>query len=214
MLTVTNARKRLGGRGVLDGVDLSCAAGDIVVIRGPNGSGKSTLLRAISGVLDLDAGDVVIAGHHLRSEPEQAKQRLGYAPDGLESLPDLRAVELLALVRALRSLPAALEGDEAEWRARLGFEDVAPRRLLSLSFGQRKRVALVAALSGSPEVLLLDEPSSGLDAEATATLVELILKGQRRGRCHVIATNDGDFAARLGGRLHRFQAGRLLPDPG
>ncbi len=211
MLTVTNARKRLGARAVLDGVDLSCAAGDVALIRGPNGSGKSTLLRAISGVLELDGGDVVIAGHPLRRAPERAKEHLGYAPDGLESLPDLRAGELLSLVRALRSLPAELTGDEAEWHARLGFADLAPRRLLSLSFGQRKRVALVAAHSGSPALLLLDEPSSGLDAEAVATLVELIREGRSRGRCHVITTNDGDFAARLGGTLHLFRDGRLLP---
>jgi ABC-type multidrug transport system ATPase subunit len=210
MLTVMDARKRLGARAVLDGVNLSCTAGEVALIRGPNGSGKSTLLRAISGVLDLDAGDVVIAGHSLRREPERAKEHLGYAPDGLESLPDLRAGELLSLVRALRSLPARLEGDEAEWHSRLGFEDLAQRRLLSLSFGQRKRVALVAALSGSPALLLLDEPSSGLDAEAVTTLVDLILKGRSRGRCHVITTNDGDFGARLGGTLHLFRGGRLL----
>jgi ABC-type multidrug transport system ATPase subunit len=211
VLSVTNARKRLGARAVLDGVDLSCDVGEVAVIVGPNGCGKSTLLRAISGVLDLDAGEVVIAGHSLRREAARAKEQLGYAPDGLESLPDLRAGEFLSLVRSLRSLPAALEGDEAEWYERLGFADVAPQRLLSLSFGQRKRVGLVAALSGSPRLVLLDEPSSGLDAEALDTLVDLIAIGQRRGRCHVITTNDVDLAARVGGRRHLFHAGRLSP---
>src|SRR5688500_14736399 len=95
VLAVVNARKRLGARAVLDGVELRCAAGDIAVILGPNGSGKSTLLRATAGALDLDAGDVVIAGHSLRHEPARAKEQLGYAPDGLEALPDLRASELL-----------------------------------------------------------------------------------------------------------------------
>jgi len=210
VLAVTNARKRLGARAVLDGVELRCEAHDIAVIQGPNGSGKSTLLRAISGALDLDAGDVVIAGHSLRREPTLAKERLGYAPDGLETLPDLRASELLALVRGLRSLRAALTGDEAEWHERLGFSELAPRRVLALSFGQRKRALLVAAISGSPPLLLLDEPSSGLDASGVEALVELIRLGQQRGRCHVITTNDAELAARIGGRRHEFHEGRLV----
>lgn len=211
MLSVTHAKKRLGARAVLDGVDLCCAAGEIALVLGQNGSGKSTLLRAAAGIFDLDAGSIEIAGHSLRGQPTLAKSKLGYAPDGLEALPDLRASEYLSLVRGLRSLPVGpLAPTELEWRERLGIAELAGQRLHSLSFGQRKRVALAAALSGSPPLLLFDEPSSGLDPTGVDALAELIRKGQRAGHCHVITSNDAAFMARVGGTRHHVRGGRLV----
>ena len=210
MLDVSRALKLLGGRAVLDRLDLCCVGGEIAVVSGANGCGKSTLLRAISGVFEIDAGEISIGGHSLRHEPRLAKAELGYAPDGLDALPDLRAGEFVALIRGLKSLPGgSLPSLELEWRERLGFAELSGRRLSSLSFGQRKRTLLCAAQSGAPELLLLDEPSSGLDPEGVDHLVELIRSGQRAGRCHVITTNDDEFAVRVDGKRHWFQSGVL-----
>jgi ABC-2 type transport system ATP-binding protein len=165
----------------------------------------------LCGIIEPDAGDIVIGGHSLRSEPMLAKAQLGYAPDGAGALPDLLVSEFIALVRALKSLPVAPAAGELSWRERLGVLELWHQRIRSLSFGQQKRVAIVAALAGSPRVLLLDEPTNGLDTTAVANVVELIEERRRAERVHVIATNDIELVERVGGSRLLLAAGRAMP---
>lgn len=208
MLALRNVSKVLGGRAVLDGIDLDAAAGEVVVVRGENGSGKSTLLRVIAGIVPVDGGDISVAGRSLRRQPSEVKARLGYVPDGLEALPDLRASELVALVRGLKGLPREAPDSERLWRERFGFGQIAARRVHALSLGQRRRVALIAALAGWPELLLLDEPSSGLDPGAVGLLLELIESRRSAGCTHVVTTNDPELERALGGTSYQLSAGR------
>jgi ABC-type multidrug transport system ATPase subunit len=209
VLSVRGLDKCLAGRWVLSGLELDLDAGQTAVVLGPNGSGKSTLLRVLSGLLDAERGDIVIAGHSLAAQPIRAKAELGYLPDGLEALPDLRVSELVQLVRALRSLPERLSELEVGWRERLGVDDMWPQRLRTLSFGQRKRVALACALCGDPALLLLDEPSNGLDAAALELVIELLEERRRRGKSQLLCSNDRQFAARVGGACYALASGRL-----
>jgi ABC-type multidrug transport system ATPase subunit len=211
VLSVRGLYKRLGGKRVLEGVELELGGGETAVVLGPNGSGKSTLLRVLCGWLDADSGDVTVAGHALGRQPARAKSELGYLPDGLEALPDLRVSELVQLVRALKALPARVPDAEAIWQRRLGVGDVWPERLRSLSFGQRKRVALACALCGDPALLLLDEPSNGLDPAAVDLVIELLAERGRAGKSQLVASNDLEFAKRVGGAGYRLAAGRLEP---
>lgn len=216
MLKLTDVHKSLGGRPVLAGVDLTAAPSDIVIVSGPNGAGKSTLLRVTCGLLDLGRGEVSVCGCSLRREPRKAKGLLGYVPDGQEALPDLLASELVALVRSLKpgpdGGPASLDD---EWKERLGVTAFWSQRLGALSFGQRKRLALLAALCGSPWLLLLDEPTNGLDAQGVELIRQLLAERQRAERVTVLATNDAGFASALPGRHCRLDHGRLveLPSP-
>lgn len=203
---------------MLDGLQLACAPGEVYAVLGENGAGKSTLLRVLCGMLEPERGTVLIQGHELTGGGVAARRHLGYVPDGTESLPDLSLREFVALVRSLKQLPvdAAAELELASRRERLGLEQAWHQRLATLSFGQRKRACLLAALLGDPWLLILDEPSNGLDPSGVAKVLELIAERQARDQATLLATNDLAFtrqlAAALGSALHcqRLRDGQLL----
>ena len=203
LLTMTAIRKRLGARLVLDGVDLTCPPGALALVLGANGAGKSTLLRIAAGILEPDAGAVHVAGRPLTTA--SARAALGYTPDTADAFPDLSVRELLALVGALKR--AAQPPDAL--RDRLGLAPVWHQRLRTLSFGQVKRTWLLAALVGDPPLLILDEPSNGLDPAGAADLADLLRERAAVGHAALIATNDAAFADRLGGARHHLTDARL-----
>ncbi len=183
----------------------------MVVLTGENGSGKTTLLRIISGMIEPSRGAVQICGHSLAKQANEAKRHLGYVPDGLEALPELLVSEFIALVEVLKARSTRLQVDPV-WRERLGVHQTLGQRLRSLSFGQKKRVALLAALIGTPELLILDEPSNGLDPAGVDLIRELIEERRRAGaqtRDEVPAfhprqrVDKGALRARMAPRGHR-----------
>jgi ABC-type multidrug transport system ATPase subunit len=118
--------------------------------------------------------------------------------------------ELLALVRALKDLPRRItsEQERSEWN-RLGLELLLGQRLSVLSFGQRKRALTAAAIAGDPWLLVLDEPSNGLDPGGANLMLELIAERRARGQATLLASNDGPFVARVAGSNHFLERGRL-----
>ncbi|MBL9103766.1 MAG: ATP-binding cassette domain-containing protein [Myxococcales bacterium] len=134
-----------------------------------------------------------------------ARRALGYAPDTADAFPDLAVRELLALVTAMKRAP--LPPDDL--RDRLGLAPIWHQRLRTLSFGQVKRTYLFAALVGDPALLVLDEPSNGLDPDGARTVADLLRERAAAGRAALVSTNDAAFAARLDGAVLRLHAGRL-----
>jgi ABC-type multidrug transport system ATPase subunit len=205
---------------VLDGLELACAPGEVCAVLGENGAGKSTLLRVLCGMLEPERGTVLLQGHELTGGGVEARRHLGYVPDGTEPLPDLSLREFIALVRSLKKLPAdaAAERDLASRREALGLAQAWHQRLATLSFGQRKRACLLAALLGDPGLLILDEPSNGLDPAGVEQVLGLISERQARGQASLLATNDLAFLRQLGmalgSALHclRSSEGRLSPE--
>jgi ABC-2 type transport system ATP-binding protein len=212
MLEVTDVSKVLGSRRVLDHIHLRLGHDEIGVVLGENGSGKSTLLRVVSGVLTADAGDVAIAGISMRRDEVRAKAKIGYVPDATDALPDLLVREFIDLVRALRRLPLANpEFSSDDWKERLRLGPIWGQAIGSLSFGQRKRMCLLAALCGDPPLLVLDEPSNGLDPEGVELIAEIVRERPRRGRATLISTNDVAFTTSIGGSRYRLAGGTLAP---
>jgi ABC-2 type transport system ATP-binding protein len=211
MLRVNAVSKAFLGRPVLDGIELGCAPGQVCAILGANGSGKSTLLRILCGMIEPDRGSVFILGEPLARGGIAARRQLGYVPDGLTSLPDLRLQEFVALVRSLKqpvSNPVA-EQRWLGWRDRLGLDPVWHQRLGTLSFGQRKRACTLAALIGDPWLLLLDEPSNGLDPSGCELMLELFRQRKLAGQATVLTTHDRPFAERLEATQFGLDAGKL-----
>lgn len=177
---------RRGGLVILDDCALAVGRG-LFLLRGANGSGKSTLLRALAGILHRAAGSVTIAGVDLDREPVEARRRLGYVPELPDLFPYLTPRELLEVVAALRGAPIA--GALADLAA-LGLVGREDDRLGALSLGQRRKVTLAAAFAGDPEVLLLDEPLSGLDVAALGVLVARLAAARAAGRTLLVSTHD------------------------
>ncbi|HWN67400.1 MAG TPA: ATP-binding cassette domain-containing protein, partial [Haliangium sp.] len=125
MLRIEGLHKRLGGRAVIDGLDLECAPGTICVITGDNGAGKSTLLRMIAGVLDADRGSIEIAGTSLTAAPVQARRSLGYVPEAANPPGHMTGEELFALVTALKQAPPLSPAR----RAALGLDGLTDERI-------------------------------------------------------------------------------------
>jgi ABC-type multidrug transport system ATPase subunit len=211
MLRVTGVTKVLGTRRVLDRVSLEVSRGEVAVILGENGAGKSTLLRVVCGMLSADEGDIVVDGVSIRRDETRAKAKIGYVPDATEALPELMVREFIELVWALKGahIANAAPPDDAAI-ARLGLRAVWNQAIGSLSFGQRKRMCLLAASCGDPPLVVFDEPSNGLDPEAV-TLIERVIADRRAtDRATLLTTNDAAFAARIDGRYYRLERGALV----
>ena len=182
---ITDLVVRRGGMVVLDRVRLTLGSG-MFALTGPNGAGKSTLLRALAGVQPPASGHIEIDGVDLWREPAAARRRLGYLPECPELFPYLTARELLRTANAVRGVdPHAGEERFAHW-VRPAALDL---RIGTLSAGQRRKLALVAAISHDPPLLLLDEPANTLDAAALADLRALLTAWRDEDRPVNVATH-------------------------
>lgn len=204
-LEARDLAKHLGGRKVLDGVDLQLDGTELVALVGANGAGKSTLLRVLAGILEPDRGEARICGHSLRRARAAALRGVGYAPESADFPPHLGVGELVDLVAALRGRSPL----DAAARSRLGVEPLLRQRLGALSLGQRRRALLAAALTGSPALLLLDEPTNGLDEEGLDALVDALGAHARSGRAALIASHDDAFLARVATTQVTLRDGRV-----
>ena len=207
-LEVHGARRAFGaGRG-LDGVDLRLARGEIYGLLGPNGAGKTSLVRAICGRLRLDAGSVSLLGR----DPGDAEARrgLGLVPQEIALYPELTVAENLELLGRLAGLPGGEAGpavrDALGW---IGLADRAASLVATLSGGQQRRVNLAAATLHRPAVLLLDEPTVGVDPAAREQIHERLRDLGARGIAILLATHDLDQAAELCGRIGILVDGRI-----
>ncbi len=164
LLDVQDLTKRFGALTAVDGISFQVRRGEVVGFLGPNGAGKSTTMRMVTGYLPADAGTVRIAGVDVQRQPERARARLGYLPEGAPAYGDMTPLGLLSFVGAVRGLDRAdLATRLGEVRERLHLDQVWRRPIETLSKGFRRRVGLAQALLHDPDLLVLDEPTDGLD---------------------------------------------------
>ncbi len=169
-------------------VDLSIRRGETVVLRGPNGAGKSTLLRIIATALSPTYGVGSILGFDLATERDEIRRRSELLTHRTRLYEELSARENLELFADLLATPRERVGAALE---RVGLADVADERVRTFSAGMRQKVAVARAIVRDPELLLLDEPTTGLDAPARRVVDEMIVDAARNGRTLVIATHHG-----------------------
>lgn len=197
MLELSNISKAFGARTALDGVSLDVKAGEAVLLVGRNGAGKTTLLRIATGFLDADAGDVTIDGIPI-AERARAQARLGYLPEHAPAPAELTVRDHLATRARLKGSAERDAVDKAMAAADITGE--ANRRIGTLSKGFRQRVGLADALLGEPGLLVLDEPTSGMDPIQTKELrTHLVLAAKQRAvlvSSHAVADLEG-LAARI-----------------
>ena len=209
MLSVSRLGKRFGRVHVLRDITFRCERGEICAIVGENGSGKSTLLAILAGQLEADAGSASLGQVPLLGRSVTARASLGFVPEAANPPGRMTGEQLFGLVAALK---AAAPPSDARVRE-LGLGHVLGQPIASLSLGQRRRLCLAAALVGEPRVLLLDEPSNGLDAGGVDVLVTTLERAASSGTTVILATHDRPLVARLGARVLEIANGRITNAP-
>ncbi|MGA7121785.1 MAG: ATP-binding cassette domain-containing protein [Polyangiaceae bacterium] len=184
LIAVSHLIKRYGASLAVDDVSFEVGRGEVVGFLGPNGAGKSTTLRIIAGFLGPTSGKVTIAGRDVVEEPFEARRSIGYMPEGVPLYPEMRVVEYLRFRAELKRVPRAVRRvNVEEAMGKAGVIEVANKRIGHLSKGYRQRVGLADALVAKPPIVVLDEPTAGLDPnqirEARALVREL-------GRDHTV----------------------------
>jgi len=206
-LRLAGVAKRLGGKPVLRGLDLSVGAGAAVALQGANGSGKSTTLRIAAGLVRPDAGTVHVAGHDTRRAGEAARRRMSLLTQDAPLYGELTPHEHLRWW--MRAQGHAMAPAEATARlASAGLARQADQPCRSLSRGQRQRAALAMALALDRPLLLLDEPFAALDADGAAWLAQEL--ADRRGRQAVVLAHHGDVPGWRPDRIVCIDSGKAL----
>ena len=184
MIEVSHLTKQYGNHLAVDDVSFTVADGQICGLLGPNGAGKSTIMNIITGYLSATSGQVTVAGHPLPEEADAAKACVGYLPEQPPLYPEMTVQEYLTFAAELKGVKKA-ERREQVCRAarRTGLEAVLPRLIRSLSKGYKQRVGIAQALLGSPRLIILDEPTVGLDPAQVIEIRKLI---RELGRAHTV----------------------------
>jgi ABC-2 type transport system ATP-binding protein len=211
LISVEHFTKYYGAFCAVSDVSFAVPAGEVAALLGPNGSGKSTVMRAITGYFSPTAGRVRVGGIDVSAEPHAAKRRIGYLPEQVSLYPELSVRRFLSFVAEVRGLGGARKraavGDVIE---RCGLAEVADRLTGKLSKGYRQRVGLAQALVGEPEVLVLDEPTVGLDPVQTVEMRNLLRT--LRGRTVLLSTHILSEASALCSRIVILARGRVVAE--
>lgn len=177
MIEINNLVKKYGDHVAVDDLSLMVEPGKIYGFLGPNGAGKSTTMNIITGYLGATSGEVKINGHDIFKEPEEAKKCIGYLPEIPPLYVDMTVREYLDFVAELKKLEKSLRKRYVEEAMETtGITDVANRMIRNLSKGYRQRVGFAQAILGYPEIIILDEPTVGLDPKQIIEIRELIKK--------------------------------------
>ena len=175
MIEVKHVTKRYGLITAVDDVSFRVESGQILGFLGPNGAGKTTTMRILTGCIPATEGQAIVAGYDLFEQPVEAKRRTGYLPETPPLYPDMTVREYLSFVARINSIVSRERRDRvASAMARTNVEEVADRHCGKLSKGYRQRVGLAQAILHNPDVLILDEPTAGLDPKQIIETRELI----------------------------------------
>ena len=211
MIDVRGLTRSYGTKLAVDNLSLQAAPGEIVGFLGPNGAGKSTTVKVITGLIRPDSGTVTVCGFDVVREPLEVKKRLGYVPETAAIYDSLSALEYLELVACLHHLdPEPARVRRRELLELFGLSAQAGQRLSEFSKGMRQKVVLAAALIHRPDVLVLDEPLDGLDANTALVVKELLRKLADQGKTILFSSHILEVVERMCTRIVIINHGRVV----
>ena len=204
--------KSFGDNVAVDHVDLCVSRGEVVGFLGPNGAGKSTTMKMISGFLEPDEGGAAICGYDIQTDPINAKRHIGYLPEGAPAYGDMIVGDFLEFVGKLRGLRGIRLNDRlADMAELINLADVWSQQIESLSKGYKRRVGIAQALIHDPDVLILDEPTDGLDPNQKHEMRSLI-RSIAADKSIIVSTHILEEVEAVCKRAVIISAGRILAD--
>ncbi|SFG61784.1 ABC-2 type transport system ATP-binding protein [Lachnospiraceae bacterium C7] len=184
MIEIKNLVKKYGEKVAVDNLDLTIENGKIYGFLGPNGAGKSTTMNIVTGYIGATSGEVIIDGHDIFKEPEEAKKCIGYLPEIPPLYVDMTVLEYLKFVAELKKIPKNKRKEDIESvMETTQIADVSNRMIRNLSKGYRQRVGFAQAILGYPDIIILDEPTVGLDPKQIIEIRDLI---KELGKKHTV----------------------------
>lgn len=213
MLEVKSLRKSYGSKVAVDGVSFTVAKGETIGLLGPNGAGKTTTVSMIAGLTRQDSGEVLIDGRRLQGDTDPVKSKIGLVPQDLALYDELSAGDNLQFFAALYDISGSKAKQViAEALTLVGLADRAKDKVGTFSGGMKRRVNLAAALLHDPDILLLDEPTVGVDPQSRNAIFENLETLKARGKTLVYTTHYMEEAERLCDRLVVIDHGKVIAD--
>jgi ABC-2 type transport system ATP-binding protein len=213
MLEVRHLRKRYSGIPAVDDVSFVARAGEVTGYLGANGSGKSTTMKMATGLIEPTSGEILFEGQPIKTAPMAYRQRLGYVPEEPHLYTHLSGMEYLVMVAELRDIERSCASARIHGLLRLfgihGDRDVA---MSSYSKGMRQKILLSAALMHNPDLILLDEPFSGLDVGSSLILRSLIKELAARGKIVLFSSHELETVERLCSHVVILHRGKVVAD--
>jgi len=209
-IAVRGLRKVYNGVEALRGIDFEVARGEVFGLLGPNGAGKTTTLRMVMDILGPDAGSIEILG---RPADQSARDRIGYMPEERGLYPRMVLEEQLVFLAEIKGCPASVAKKRLPgWLERVGLTEWGKRRVNELSKGMQQKAQLLATLLHDPEILILDEPMSGLDPVAANVVRDILLELPRQGKTIVLSSHQMETVERLCDAIALINRGEKLLD--
>jgi len=213
LLEASNLAKSYGARRAVDGVSFQVRAGQTLGLIGPNGAGKSTTVGMLCGLLAPDAGSVRVRGEQVGPGASEAKRRIGLVPQDLALYEELPAIENLMLFGALYGVPAALRRERAQHvLEQVNLQDRARDKPSTFSGGMKRRLNIGAALMHAPELLVLDEPTVGVDPQSRNAIFDILERLRGEGCALVYTSHYMEEVERLADQIVVIDGGRVLAD--
>ena len=184
MIEVKNVTKKYGNFVAVDNISFNIKEGEIIGLLGTNGAGKSTTMNMITGFIEQTEGEIIIDGYDMLKKPKKAKKEIGYMPEGVPLYTDLTVKEFVSYMAQIKKVDRKIRKEQIEKTIEeTGLKDVEKKLIKNLSRGYKQRVSMAGALVGKPKILILDEPTVGLDPKQITEIRELIKK---LGKTHTV----------------------------
>jgi ABC-2 type transport system ATP-binding protein len=212
-LELRHVTKRFPGVLAVDDVSFHARCGEITGYLGPNGSGKSTTMKMITGLIETTAGEILFDGRPIRDDVTAFKQRMGYVPEEPHLYSHLSGLEYLVMIGQLRDLPSKPTEDRIDGILRLlSLHGDRHAPISSYSKGMRQKILLSAALLHNPDLILLDEPFSGLDVPTSLVLRALIQELAARGKVVLFSSHELETVERVSSHVVILHRGKVVAD--
>ena len=210
-IEIKNLKKSFRKNEVLKGIDLNISAGEVIGYLGSNGTGKSTTVKILCGLIRQFEGEVSILGHNLRTDDLEIKKRIGYIPENAVVYEQLTPVEYLEFVSTLYGMqPDIAHRKITELLELFEMKSHNNERIISFSKGMKQKIHIISGLLHNPDILFMDEPLNGLDANAVIIVKEIITQLAREGKTIFYCSHLMDIVEKISSRIVLIDGGRII----